>query len=75
MNLTARSHSTSSYSPSSSYSRSTSYSRYADLPADRDLERVSAELLALPTPTVASTAAGAHQPWLRRHLHLHRLHA
>lgn len=52
-----------------------SYSRYADLPVDRDLERVAAELAALPVPEVAPAARPARQAWLRRHLHLRPAHA
>jgi hypothetical protein len=56
--------------------RSLSYSRYADLPVDRDLARISADLRALPAPTAATaTDHSARRPWLQRHLHLHRAHA
>lgn len=47
------------------------YSRYADLPADRDYERMVADLRALPTSS-ADLAPGngtAFRSWLGRHLH------
>ncbi|MFN8099585.1 MAG: hypothetical protein U0Q21_15010 [Dermatophilaceae bacterium] len=49
---------------------STNYSRYADLPADRDYERMVADLRALPTPSVDLPAGrrAAVRSWLgRRH--------
>ncbi len=53
----------------------TSYSRYSDLPADRDLDRVSADLRALPTPVMDGTGRAGRSTWLRRHLHLRTRHA
>lgn len=47
-------------------SMNTSYSRYAALPADRDLERIAADLRALPTPCEASCPPRPSRfAWLR----------
>ena len=60
----------------SAASHPNAYSRYADVPADRDLERIDAELRALPTPTEATaTEHSVRRPWLHRSLHLRRAHA
>lgn len=49
----------------------TNYSRYADVPADRDYERMVADLRALPTSS--SDLSAGHETtfrsWLGRHLH------
>lgn len=49
----------------------TNYSRYADLPADRDYERMVADLRALPTSSADLTPGNgtALRSWLGRHLH------
>ncbi len=52
-----------------------SYSAYSDLPADRDLERVVADLRALPVAAHPTMRHAGRAGWLRRHLHLRSRHA
>lgn len=47
-------------------------SSYADTPIDRDLQRIAADLRALPTRSCTERAVPTGKgSWLRRHLHLH----
>lgn len=51
------------------------YSRYSNLPADRDLERLSADLRALPASGQQRSERPALRSWVARHVPLRTLHA